>query len=90
MTKPITFKGDPLAVNFTKSAGGKIQIELQDPNGNPLKRLSLKDCRPLNGDAIDQTVQWGPSADVGAWAGRPVRLHFRLTNADLYSFRFQE
>ena len=41
------------------------------------------------GDALNQTVRWGPSADVGAWAGKAVRLHFRLTNADLYSFRFQ-
>lgn len=90
VTKPITFDGDRLTVNFATSAGGKIQVELQDVMGRPLKQLSLTDCRPLEGDAVGQTVQWGNSTDVGAWAGKPVRLHFRLTNADLYSFRFQE
>lgn len=90
VTKPITFKGKRLTVNFATSTGGKIQVELQDANGKPLKQLSLNDCHPLKGDAIDQTVQWGESADVGSWAGKPIRLHFRLTNADLYSFRFQE
>ena len=90
VTKPITFDGKRLTVNFATSTGGKIQIELQDVNGKPLEQLSLNDCRPLKGDAVDQTVRWGKSADVGSWAGKPVRLHFRLTNADLYSFRFQE
>ncbi|MCH8217236.1 MAG: hypothetical protein IH892_10745 [Planctomycetes bacterium] len=90
VTKPITFYGKRLTVNFATSTGGKIQIELQDVNGKPLKQLSLNDCRPLQGDAVDQTVRWGKSADVGSWAGKPVRLHFRLTNADLYSFRFQD
>ncbi len=90
VTKPITFYGQRLTVNFATSTGGTIQIELQDVTGQPLEQLALNDCRPLQGDAVDQTVQWGKSADVGSWAGKPVCLHFRLTNANLYSFRFQE
>ncbi len=90
VTKPITFHGKRLTLNFATSAGGKVQVELQDVTGEPIQQLSLKNCRPLEGDEIHQTVSWGDSVGVGAWSGKPVRLRFRLTNADLYSFRFEE
>lgn len=90
VTKPITFYGKRLAVNFATSTGGEIQVELQDISGEPIQQLSLKKCRPLTGDEIHQTVSWGDSVNVGTWSGKPVRLRFRLTNADLYSFQFEK
>lgn len=34
-------------------------------------------------------VRWGRGENLGALAGRPVRLRFALKDADLYAFRFQ-
>ena len=34
-------------------------------------------------------VRWREGADLGALAGRPVRLRFVLREADLYAFRFR-
>jgi hypothetical protein len=33
-------------------------------------------------------VEWPNGADVAALEGRPVRLRFVLSDADLYSFHF--
>jgi hypothetical protein len=50
----------------------------------------LAACDELRGDAIEQVVAWKSDADLGAMAGKPVRLRFALNNADLFSFRFIE
>jgi hypothetical protein len=31
-------------------------------------------------------VHWRGQADLSALAGRPVKLHFRMTSAKLYAF----
>ena len=40
------------------------------------------------GDDLARTVTWKGSADVGGLAGKPVRLRFALSDADLYSLQF--
>ena len=37
---------------------------------------------------VDRVVVWKGGSDVSALAGRPVRLRFRLKDANLYAFRF--
>ena len=39
-------------------------------------------------DEIERAVTWRGNSDVGALAGRPVRLRFVMKDADLYSIRF--
>ncbi len=38
----------------------------------------------------DRAVTWKTGSDVGRLAGKPVRLHFQLKDADLYAFWFDE
>jgi hypothetical protein len=89
VTKPITFQGGRLTLNFSTSAAGVIRVEIQDAHGKPLPGFALNDCSEVFGDDLQRTVTWKHGSDVGKLAGRPVRLRFTLSDADLYSFQFQ-
>lgn len=87
-TKPITFSGRTLVVNFATANHGSLRVELQDVEGKPIDGLGLADCDRLQGDAIRQTVSWRGNSDLGRLAGQGVRLRFEVVDADLYSLRF--
>jgi hypothetical protein len=90
VTKPITFTGGQLAVNFATGDAGGLRVELQDADGNAIDGFALADCDALRGDEIEQVVTWKESDDVGPLAGQPVRLRFEIADGDLYSFKFHE
>lgn len=87
-SKLLTFSGQRLALNYATSAAGSVRVEIQDAAGKPLPAYSLNDCAEHYGDSVDQIVAWKGGSDVSALVGKPVRLHFVLKDADLYSFRF--
>ncbi len=89
VTKPVVFSGRRLVLNYSTSAAGGLRVELQDAAGAPLPGFSLDDAEELYGDRIGETFVWKGATDLSALAGRPVRLRFRLREADLYSFRFR-
>lgn len=88
-TRPVTFDGEQLVINFATSAAGSIRAELQDADGTPIDGFRLADCPPIFGDTIERPVAWKNGASAGDVAGRPVRVRFVLNDADLYSFRFR-
>ena len=91
ITRPFTFS-DPaqaLSLNVSTSAAGSARVEIQDADGKALKGHSLRDCDLIFGDYLDHTVTWNGSGDVGALVGRPLRLRFALSDADLYSMQFR-
>jgi len=88
LTKPIIFAGRKLTVNFSTSAAGSLAVELQDAGGAPLPGFSLADCQPAHGDEIARPITWKGGSDLSAFAGRPVRLRFVLTEADLFALKF--
>lgn len=90
VTRPFTFSGRRLVVNYATSAAGSLRVELQDGDGKPLAGRALKDAHEMFGDSVRQAVAWDSGSDVSGWAGKPVRLRFVLKDADLYSFQFQE
>ncbi|MCK5804353.1 MAG: hypothetical protein KAI66_16060 [Lentisphaeria bacterium] len=88
VTRHFTFDGCELRLNFSTSAVGSVAVELQDQAGKPLDGFAFDDFIPLYGDRLDHPVAWSGGGDVSALAGSPVRLHFRLKDADLFAFRF--
>jgi hypothetical protein len=64
-------------------------LEVQDRDGHPLPGFGLADCEPIYGDHIARVVKWKGAPDLGALAGRPVKLRFEMSDADLFSLRFQ-
>ena len=91
ITKPLTFAGRELAINFSASAAGSVQVELlRDQMNTPIEGFGLEDCVELLGDDLERVVHWKGGPDLIRLAGTPVRLRFVLRDADLYSFRFRE
>jgi hypothetical protein len=86
-TKPLTFTGRELELNFATSAAGGVRVEVQDVAGQPLPGLSLDDCVEMIGDRLARKVRWR-EATLAGLAGTPVRLLLTLRDADLYSLRF--
>lgn len=88
ITKALVFSGRELEINYSTSAGGEVRVEIQDESGSPLPGFALTDSVPVFGDEIARVVKWKQGADVGALAGRPVRLRFTMADADLFSLKF--
>lgn len=90
VTKFFTFAGRSLTLNFATSAAGLIRVELQDRDGRVLPSFSLVESDELFGDTLSRTVTWRDQADISHLAGQTVRLRMVLSDADLYSLKFEE
>jgi hypothetical protein len=88
LTKPFTFSGNQLRLNFSTSAAGSISVGLSDQQGQELPGLSSEDMEPLYGDALDAAVQWKDRTDLAELEGQPICLRFQLKDADLFALRF--
>jgi len=89
LTKPFTFKGSRLVINFATSAAGEMEFEFVGPDGTPKSGFTEDDCRPVIGDQVDREVAWKSGPDVSSLAGKPVRLRVVMRDADLYSIQFR-
>ena len=87
-TRPVTFAGSKLHLNFASSAAGGLQVEIQNLDGTEIPGFSFDDASELFGDSVERVVSWKNGTDVSSLAGKPVRLRFRLRDADLYSLQF--
>lgn len=89
-TRLLRFTGNQLTVNYSTSAGGHLQVEIQDETGQAIQGFRLEDCVPLIGDSIQQAVRWKDNPDLSRLAGRLVRLRFVLQDGDLYAIQFKK
>lgn len=90
VTKPFVFAGSELTLNFATSAAGAVRVEVQDLDGTALPGFTLADCDELFGDSIDRRVSWKDKSDLSAYADKPIRLRFVLSDADVYSLQFRK
>ena len=72
VTKPLTFTGGALEINYRTSAAGSLRVEIQDAAGQPLPGFALEDCPEIVGDEIERIVAWKSGANVAPLAGRPA------------------
>ncbi len=89
-TRPLTFDGRRLMLNYATSAAGSVQVEVQDAAGRPIPGFALADMPPLFGDELDAVVKWKSGADLSGLTDRAVRLRFVLKDADVFALRFAE
>ena len=89
ITKPFTFSGTELELNFATSAAGEIRVEIQDAAGNPIPGFELKATPALIGNEIGRIVTFRKGSRLEPLAGRPIRLRFRLKDAELFALRFR-
>ena len=88
-TKPFTFKGNELELNYSTSAVGSVRVEVQDADGKAIPGFTLDDCPEMFADEIEGGVRWEGGSDLSPLAGKPVRLRFKLNDADIYAFKFK-
>ena len=89
ITKPLVFSGNELMLNFETSAAGYIRVEVQNLKGEVLEGFGLADMKEeMRGNERGGKVVWKSGADLGKWAGKPVRLRFVMREADSYAIGF--
>lgn len=89
ITKPFTFSGNEITINFATSAAGGLRIELQDITGKPIQGFALADCREQIGNEVDRVVTWNTESKLTSLASHPIRLRIVMQDADLFSFQFR-
>lgn len=88
-TKPLTFSGEQLTINFATSAAGSVRVEILDEAGNPIPGYEMKNGEEIIGNSVDRVVTWkSQGSDLSKLAGQPIRLRWHLSDADLFSFQF--
>lgn len=88
ITKPFTFTGKELEINYSTSAAGELKIELQDASGKAVPGFAIDECPAIIGNEIRRIVRWKGGSDVSKWASKPVRLRILIKDGDLYSLKF--
>lgn len=90
VTRPLIFAGRKLTLNYETSAAGLVRVELCDAAGAPYPGFGLAENDVLFGNEIEGTVSWQSRTDVGALAGKPVRVRLQVRDADVYALQFTE
>jgi len=88
VTRPFTFSGNRLLLNFSTSAAGGISTAILDAEGHPIPGYTFEDNIETIGNEIERPVRWKSGPDVGRLAGKAVKLHFKMKDTDLYALRF--
>ncbi|MCX5770374.1 MAG: hypothetical protein NTZ09_08895 [Candidatus Hydrogenedentes bacterium] len=85
ITKPVSFSGARLVINYSTSAAGDIRVELLDKDAKAIPGYALEDADTIIGDEIERPVSWKGKTNLPQG---PLRLRFVMKDADLYSIRF--
>ena len=89
ITKPFTFSGHELEINYSTSAAGEIRFELQDEKGLPIPGFTLEESQPVIGNEISRVVKWKEGSDLQSLVSKIVLLKVQMKDADLFSIRFR-
>jgi hypothetical protein len=84
LTRPVTFRGKHLFVNFA-AKDGELRADVLDKDRQIIPGLTRDNCVPVRGDSTRVVVTWR-EADVGRLAGQAVQFRFHLRNVELYAF----
>lgn len=83
LTKPFTFEGSELELNFATSGLSYMTVSVCDENGNEIEGYNTY---KMFGNSLNRKVDFEkPLKDL---EGKPIRLKFFLRDCDLYSFKF--
>ena len=63
VTKPLSFKGRDLELNFSASAAGSVRVEILHAQvDTAIEGFGLADCVEILGDDLERKVRWEPGA----------------------------
>lgn len=97
-TSPFLFQGGNLMLNSWSTYGGHIKVEITEasilPRASrriemqPIPGKSFDDCDVISNDNIQHIVTWNGSSDISEWAGKLVRLRFKLHRSRIHALWF--
>ena len=88
LTRTLRFAGSHLDLNYSTSAAGFFRVGIERPDGSPVPGFELDGCVEIIGDRISREVTWTGGHRLFELAGQPVRLRFRMKDAQLFSIQF--
>lgn len=88
LSRPLTFRGGSLELNFATSAAGFVKVGLRDASGGAVPGFSIDECPEIIGNEPARRVAWRSNPDLRSVAGKPVRIEVEMADADLFSLRF--
>jgi len=81
-TPPVILDADAMTLNA--KVDGRLQVRLVDVAGRPIPGFDADDCQPIRGDSVAHPVRWAkPLAEL---RDKPLRIEFRLKDAQLFAF----
>jgi hypothetical protein len=83
VTRPLTFEGEELEINFATSSLGHVRTFILDVDG---KEIEGYDSKRHFGDSLNRVIKF--EKPLSALSGKTVRLKFEIKDADLYAFKF--
>ena len=100
-TRPLQFEGRRLLINAEPTGPDpylRVQMlgvgikprstgDRRSPDAAPTG-FSFADNTPAMTDEPDGVVRWTGGTELSQWAGKPVRLHFRMKSMRIYAFQF--
>lgn len=81
VTKPFTFEGDELEINFRTSAAGGIYVNILDEKGEAIEGYTS--CE-IFGNTVSRKINFEKS--LKELNSKVIRLEFIMSDADVYSF----
>lgn len=84
ITKLIIFEGSRLTLNMATSAIGYIKVNILDENG---KQIPGYESYEVFGDSLDREVVF--DKDISELSGNPVKFEIKMSDADIFSFKFE-
>ncbi|MES1213852.1 MAG: LamG domain-containing protein, partial [Singulisphaera sp.] len=89
-TKPLRFEGGRLHLNVDTGATGSLQVGICGEDGQFLPGYGLDDCVYINGDFLDEIVEWSDKGhDCASLQGKVVQLVFRMLGTKLFAMQFK-
>lgn len=83
LTKPFTFDGETLSMNFRTSVRGNVYVRILDELSNPID--GYLSCE-LFGDSLDRVIDF--DKPLQELHGRTIRLEFVMSDAEIFALRF--
>ena len=89
LTKPMCIEHAHIQVNAEPLSFAEMQLALIDPDGTTVDGFDFEDSQiDVFANRTRNPVRWKNNKDLTELRGRRVYLHFRISGAALYSFRF--
>ena len=87
-TQTLRVNATRATLNARTGPTGSVRVEAVGANGEPLPGRSFAESTPISGDHAAAPITWGSTDTFGQAPGVPLRLRFRLYDAELFGVEF--